>query len=236
MAHVVNNAMRHSAKALFELKSPKNMQQKDHCAQAVCELLVAFCLIHKPGAVSVLTDLNQLWAFFWFAELSDALRMELRKLKLGSSDGVAGLAKHLAENLNDESCQGTLPTTFLHQLSLDEVMNKLIEFCEIKHAHCSGSSSCEPQDGKAAESKDCLLPSGDRQGGPLGLQDNGGELPTTGTGGIANALQFFAPPSGRGIADELDLLDMVDEAEQCKIVQSFVAKHMVLFATGGTVL
>ena len=44
---------------------------------------------------------------------------------------------------------------------------------------------------------------------------------------MANALSLFAPPADRDIANELDLLDMVNESEQYEIVRSFAEKHTV---------
>ena len=49
---------------------------------------------------------------------------------------------------------------------------------------------------------------------------------------MASALGLFAPPADRDVANELDLLDMVDESEQYEIVRSFTVKHIVPFMTG----
>jgi hypothetical protein len=51
---------------------------------------------------------------------------------------------------------------------------------------------------------------------------------------MARALRRFAPHSNSDVANELDLLDMVDETEQYEIVRSFAAKHIVPFMTGQT--
>jgi hypothetical protein len=51
---------------------------------------------------------------------------------------------------------------------------------------------------------------------------------------VARALQLLAPHSNSDVANELDLLDMVDEAEQYEIVRDFVAKHIVPHMTGKT--
>ena len=149
--------------------------------------------------------------------------MALCKLKLDSLDGAAGLAKYLLESLNDESRRGTLPNTFLDRLSFDEVMNKLIENREIKRACKDGggggcSGGCDPQDVQGEKSKDHHPPSGDSQVGPLGLHINGGEYHVAGTGDDASAVQFFALPSDTDSANELDLLDIADDAEQYEIL------------------
>ena len=50
--------------------------------------------------------------------------------------------------------------------------------------------------------------------------------------GATEFLSLFAPSSSRDVANELDLLDMVDAAGQYDIVRSFVAKHIVSSMTG----
>jgi hypothetical protein len=49
---------------------------------------------------------------------------------------------------------------------------------------------------------------------------------------MASALSLFAPPADRDVANELDLLDMVDADQQYEIVRSFAAKHIVPYITG----
>ena len=51
----------------------------------------------------------------------------------------------------------------------------------------------------------------------------------------ANVLRLLAPHYNSVVADELDLLDMVDEAEQYEIVRSFAANHIVPFMRGNGV-
>ena len=62
--NVLNDAMRHSIEPLFELKNPKNIQQKDHCPLAVCEFLAASYLNRRHGVVSVLTFSKSLVGIF----------------------------------------------------------------------------------------------------------------------------------------------------------------------------
>jgi hypothetical protein len=48
---------------------------------------------------------------------------------------------------------------------------------------------------------------------------------------MASDLSLIAPRSG--VANELDLLDMVDEDEQYEIVRYFAAKHIAPYIGGG---
>lgn len=49
---------------------------------------------------------------------------------------------------------------------------------------------------------------------------------------MATILSLFAPPADRDVANELDLLDMVDESEQYEIVRSFAVEHIAPYMTG----
>ena len=49
---------------------------------------------------------------------------------------------------------------------------------------------------------------------------------------MASALSLFALPADRDVANELDLLDMVDTSEQNGIISSFAAKHIVPYMKG----
>jgi hypothetical protein len=48
----------------------------------------------------------------------------------------------------------------------------------------------------------------------------------------AEFLSLFVPPGNRDVANSLELMDMVDEAEQYEIVQDFAAKYVVPRITG----
>jgi hypothetical protein len=236
--HVTNDAVRHSVEALFELKKPKNMQQKDHNPQTICEHLAASYLNRNHGLVSVLTDLNRSWIFYWFAENKRGSGVALHKLKLQEVEGAAELAKYILESLNDDSRRETLPTTFVDRLSFDAIMDGITQDHDHKRARRdadggSGGSSYQTQDRKPAGWEHQPPPSG--SGGSssgMGFQNNG----DTGDGNyatdVARALRRFAPHSD--VANELDLLDIVDETEQYEIIRNFAAKHIVPYTTGQT--
>lgn len=234
--HVANDAMRHNIEALFELKKPQSIQTKDHSAQVVCEHLAASYLSRRHAVVSVLTDLNLFWVFYWFAEQNDDSRVALCKLKLEANNEAARLAKYLVESLNDDSRRDYLPTSFVDRLSFDAVMDKLVEKRDQKRARKDGGGDGDgshPQDQKPVGSQDQKPPSRtDDYSGDKRSQNSGGQDPDPGATDIASALLLFAPPSERDVANELDLLDMVDEDEQFEIIRAFAAKHIAPFTTG----
>jgi len=187
--------------------------------------------------VSLLTDLNNSWTFYWYAENTDGLGVALYKLQLQDQEGVAGLARYILESLKDDSCRETLPTTFVDRLSFEVVTEKLMEDYSHKRQRRDfggggGGGSSQAEHEKPAGSRSQPPPSG-----PGGNSSSGMKFPNIGDGGEDSrtmALRLLAPHSNSDVANELDLLDMVDEAEQYEIVRSFAAKHIVPHMTGKT--
>jgi hypothetical protein len=237
--NIQNDAVRNSVEALLELKKPKNLQNKDHNPQTICEHLAASYLNRKHGVVSVLTDLNRSWTFYWYAENKGGSGVALYKLKLKDEGEPARLAKYILESLNDESRRETLPTTFVGRLSFQAVVDKLIEEHGSKRARRDfggDGGSSQTQDGKPAGWGHQPPPSGPGSNSSSGMefQNNDNAEDGNRTMDMARALRRFAPHSNSDVANELDLLDMVDEAEQYEIVRSFAAKHIVPYTTGQT--
>jgi hypothetical protein len=219
---------------LLELKKPKNLRNKDHSPQTICEHLASSFLNSKHGVVSTLSDLNDGWTFFWYAK-NEVGSVALHRLQLTSNEGnAAGLAKYILESLYDESRRDTLPTTFLDRLSFDDVMQHLVSDRDYKRARREdwgggdGSQAKQqanpPPRGGLLQSTPSESPTGlafgdnsDARGGNQMMQN-------------ARALSLFAPQSD--VANELDLLDMVDENEQYAMVRSFASRHIVPYMRG----
>ena len=242
--HTQNKAIRNNIEALLELKTPKNLKSMDHTPQTVAEHFAASFLNPKHAVVSVLTDLINSWTFFWFAKEEDCAA--LYRLCLEDEE-AAGLAKYMLESLADASRRDTLPITFVDRLSLEAVIQSTVKDSNKRSRRVfdgsgGGAGSSSPDE----ESKpsgvgdwhpnsgpypDAALSSGS---GATAHQSNncaggGGYL----TMDIASTLSLFAPPANRDVANELDLLDMVDESEQYDIVRSFAMKNIVPYMRGG---
>ena len=238
--HVHNTAVRNNIETLFELKTPKNMSKKDHTPQTIGEHFAASYLNPDHAVVSVLTDLNQKWTFFWFARGEDASKVALYKLCLDGGEATAG-AKYLLDSLYDNAVGDTLPTTFANRQPFQAVMDSVARNKRVKREIDRDDSHSPDQDSKPSPSSGADQPptsgtdagSSSRSGGTA-HQNNQGDA--GGGGGapmsMASALGLFAPPADRDVANELDLLDMVDESEQYEIVRSFTSKHIVPFMTG----
>lgn len=242
--HIKNEALRQNVESLLELKKPKNMTSKNHDPQAICEHLAASYLNQSKAVVTVLTDLNDSWTFYWFARDSDrGGAVALWKLKLTAEDRSADLAKHMLENLFDTSDEISLPSTLVDRLPFDSVIEAMTRnYVAIAHAndnqddyssgdHRDGFENREDQGGSAHKP-----PSANGKGQRSNIrnrsQNRSGSEGGTQAMGAARFLSLFAPPSSRDVANELDLLDMVDEDEQYEIIRSFAAKHIVPSMTG----
>jgi hypothetical protein len=240
--NILNSAIRNNVEALLELKKPKNLQNKDHSPQMICEHVAASFLNRKHGVVSALTDLNDNWTFFWFADNQNgSVALHRLELKVKDESRAAGLAKYILENLNDVTRGDTLPTSFVDRLSFDDVMERILIESARKRARWDGGGG-----GDNAQAQDEKPHANPPQGGGLhqppqgggggespcgfefeGNRDAGGGNQTT---DMSRALSLLAPHSD--VANELDLLDLVDEDEQYEIVRSFAAKHIVPYMRG----
>lgn len=237
--HVRNGAVRNNIEVLLELKTPKNMKKKDHSPQAIGEHFAASYLNPNHAVVSVLTDLNTRWTFFWFALGDDDSRMALYKLDL-NGDGAAAEAKYLLDSLYDTSDAYALPTTFAERQPLQAVMK---DFGQRKKARIdlNGGNGHNPdQDLKPSESGGTEAYPGFTAESSSARNDSSGNQCGTGGSGsapmsMAHALSLFAPPADRDVANELDLLDMLSPNEQYEIVSTFASKHIVPYMRGSDV-
>ena len=232
--HVQNNVVRNNIEALLELKAPKNMRQKDHSPQTICEHFAASYLNPNHAVVSVLTDLNATWIFFWYAIGEDDSTMSLYRLVL-HGDKAAGEGKYLLDSLHDNSVGETLPTTFAERQPLQAVLDDLIRQKRAQKDLDGDNDHNRNQDSRPSSSGNVeRYPPGSNVDSLSERNDISGQQSSPGNtvGGfasmnMAHALTLFAPPADRDVANELDLLDMLDPNEQYKIISSFASKHIV---------
>lgn len=235
--HVRNKAVRNNIETLFELKTAKDMLKKDHTPQTIGEHFAASYLNPNHPVVSVLTDLNERWTFFWFARGEDDSRMALYKLCLDGGQSAAE-AKYILDSLYDGSLRDTLPTTFANRQPFQAVFDCVVRNKRSRREFDRDDGDSPDQDSKPTPSGGAdghSTPGTDggssstRSRGTAQHQTDQGDSGGGGAGpmSMASALSLFAPPADRDVANELDLLDMVDENEQYEIVRSFAEKHIV---------
>jgi len=226
--HVRNRVVRNNIETLLELKTPKNIKKKDHTPQTICKHFAASYLNPDHAVVSVLTDLSSKWIFFWYAIGEEDSKMSLYRLMLDGK-GAAAEAKYLLDSLYDSSVGDALPATFAERQPLNAVLNDLVSR-KRRRMDLDG-----PNVGQ--NSKPSLLGGAEQYPDPItdSLSESSAQQSNqrvTGGGGsasirMAHALSLFAPPADRDVANELDLLDMVEPDQQYEIVSSFASKHIV---------
>jgi len=252
-AHVVivtsesltNEILRNNVKTLSELKKPQKLESKDHTPQVIGEHFAASYLNRRHPVVSVLTDLNNSWTFYWYAQADDG-EMALFKLKL-SGEKAETEAKYILDNLydNDNNLQEkSLPLTFSRRLSFEKVFVNWVIRNTSKHGREEEEENIDDDDDHSPVRR---KKSRNRMGNGKNSQpsSSNSRVSSSGSGetshsnnqynasmSLASTLSLFAPPSSRDIANELDLLDMLDENEQFEIVRSFAMKHVVPYMKG----
>ena len=116
--HVTNDAVRSHVSVQLELKKSSN--GGSHEPQVCLEHLAASMLNPAESVVTCLTDLNEMWTFYWFGLCNDSSTgtgVAIRKLVLTAQ---AAHAKYLLESFaedGDSNRAGTLPETFVDRLS-----------------------------------------------------------------------------------------------------------------------
>lgn len=103
----------------------------------------------------------------------------------------------------------------------------------------SGDGSMDDQEGEPGSSVRRSPPASSENNNSTGSkersqdrQESGNNAGTHHAMSNVEILSLFAPPANRDVANELELLDMVDEDEQYEIVRSFAAKYIVPNLTG----
>lgn len=236
--HVRNEAIRNNIETLLELKKPKNLRKKDHAPQMVGEHFAASYLNPKSPVVSVLTDLNKSWTFRWFAREDDNSDVALYKLYL-DGDEAAAEAKYLLDSLFDDSYGDKVPNTFFNRISFQAVLDSVVQTkkkrvrMELDVAgsglpdHDSNSPSFRADQHSTPTSSGTDADAASRGGGTTHRDSQDADGGGGGQVSMASTLSLFAPQYDRDVANELDLIDMVDKSQQYEIVRSFAEKHIV---------
>ena len=115
--HVTNNAVRNHVATQLELKRPDN--KGNHEPQVCLEHLAASVLNPNVPVLTGLSNLNQIWTFYWFGSSDDAdMGVAIKKLELEKDPQKEKLAKYLLESFAEESNSNrALPEGFVDRLS-----------------------------------------------------------------------------------------------------------------------
>lgn len=172
----------------------------------------------------------------------DDSKMALYKLCLDGGQAAAD-AKYLLGSLYDSSLGDTLPTTFANRQPFQAILGCVVRNKRMRKEFDHADSDSTNQDSEPSPSggvgrhptSGTDVRSSSRSGGTAhqinqGVAGGYGGAPMS----MASALSLFTPPADRDVANELDLLDMMDENEQYEIVDPFATKHIFPYMTGGS--
>lgn len=239
--HVYSGAVRNNIEVVIELKKPQNLRAKDHSPQAVGEHFAASYLNPDFSVVTVLTDVQSSWTFFWFAQANNSGDTALYRIRLEDANAAAE-AKYILRSLFVQVSGSTLPATFANRISFHTVLDSMNKKNGARQeSHSDRFSKDQGDSGSSGGANDSTPATGSKshtssQGGsPIERKNhctNSGIASGKAPASMAEQLSLFAPPAQRDVANELDLLDMVDEAEQYEIVRSFALKYIVPFMRG----
>jgi hypothetical protein len=197
----------------IELKKPDLKDQ--HHNQACIEQLCAASLNYENSVLTLLTDLNDAWFFIYFGS-------NAKLYKLGTSRSEA---KFLLDNIfnQNELAQSCFPEDFVDRLSWNEFVKSFIP--AVPCTHFLDRDNNEDGDEFQEQDEDDSENFRKRKENPRKRSANTkNDSKASGNGdGHAKMLHF-----GGDAANELDLLDFIDdEEEKSQIVLKYVLDNVV---------
>ena len=197
----------------IELK--KKVIAKNH-SQACIEHLCASKLNNENTVLTVLTDLNETWFFVYFGS-----GRRLRKLKTSRRE-----AKYLLDNMFNQADEILFPVDFVNRLTWNDFFSE---------RYSNDNNNGDDPEGKE---------DGNDEGGGRDYSDGYQKNPTTsGQKSLAGSKHNRSDNTGReggnvngaamlqfggDVANELDLLDFIDnEEERTQIEINYVLQHIV---------
>jgi len=226
--HVENLAVRNHVAVQWELKNSAN--GGNHEPQVCLEHLAASMLNREQSVVTCLTDLNKMWTFYWFGHNSTDTGVAIRKLVLPEQG--APLARYLLESFaekRDSDRAGTLPETFVDRLSWEYVREKLTIATGGTHTTYDDAGGSGGAAGQAKSDGDKRGREDDTGHSPDGRSEQQQKRPKPGDD-LSASLRLLCPLGD--VANELDLLDMMDEDDRIRTIRELLAKHVVPRITG----
>jgi len=245
-ANVEGNSIRHNIRAGIELKkvSNKDINKNRDERQVVMQHVAASVLNRKDNVLTVLTDLNDKWVFYWFGQTRGILykypvcnRGEAKFLfehmfgipvenvaikevsqRNKKKRGKKGKASGASTPPIDTSM---FPTDFLVRGTW-RVFNGW-DLATIGESHTEGSDGHDqglPDPGPGGSGRPSK-PEGSHRGKTDGSKTDGSK------GGIVQGRQVAGNNYGMAVANELDLLDFVDEEEKGAIEFSYFVERVL---------
>jgi ribosomal protein L31E len=230
--HVDSSAERHHVEVELELKTTRNNNMETHEPQAVLEHLSSSFLNRACGVLTVLTDLNEKWVFYWF-------NPDGKEIMKYNTDRKRAhfLLNNMIPNTSSNNCTSSdLPEHFWNRGNWETVEKVLIgtikeednEDDEDDDDLISSNKKRNTEQNPSNESSDARDgKNGSNQGGDSvssGITHGGSGHDGQQNGTLAQLFDYV----GHDVCNEMDLLSMTDdEDERIRIVRRFLARHIV---------
>lgn len=218
-ANVEAHTLRQNIRLGLELKESNNTGS--HEQQVVLQHLCASSLNFNESVLTVMTDLNDRWHFYWFGTMAGILY----KIEVSRSE-----AKYLLEHMFDDRDSGSaapFPTDFLNRPPWRS-------FQRNKHSTIQEMSSYDHDDKEESGDQRDLGYQG--KGGSKRSPAEGSQMPSykkgKSHGGLPHNNQAKEAYDQIDVANDLDLLDFVDDEEKREILMRNYCNHVLPWIDG----
>eukprot|EP00978_Attheya_sp_CCMP212_P013910 scaffold35145_cov39-Attheya_sp.AAC.1 len=207
-ADAENQAIKQNIKAGIDLK--KNINHGEHERQVVVQHLVSSSLNPRVGVLTIMTDLQERWRFYWFA----AFGKQLYKLNT-TGPFAAFLLEHMFDDPRTSDVSPFLPVDFLNRGTWNTFNQPtLAGIAEIPSFENGGVGGVSDRDGNGG-------------GGPKDSGEDAGE-----DGGETESKNVVVTSKlGNNCSTEganlLDHLEFADEDERREIILGYLADNVV---------
>eukprot|EP00978_Attheya_sp_CCMP212_P008979 scaffold21164_cov54-Attheya_sp.AAC.1 len=207
--------IRQNIRTGIELKKDTNFA--NHEKQVVLQHLAASTLNPDEGILTLMTDLNTRYHFYWFSRSKPRVLYKY----MSKPAGAKFLLEHMFDNTEDSS-ESEFPTEFLDRgtwcafidTQLDTIAASLSDEQDDRNHEVGGAG--DSSDNAKREEKN-----GD------GGDSKRGSKRGSNMGGATQRATVHGNMLGQDVANELDLLDFYDEEEQRATLFRHVVQHSV---------
>lgn len=208
-----NETIRQNIRAGIELK--KDTNAGDHEYQVVLQHLAASSLNPDQSVLTVMTDLNERWIFYWFG----SQRGILYKCILRNGNEAKFLFEHMFDDPNSIDANLLFPTNFLVRGTWRVFRGSNLKTIQESLSADSRDDDVFPPDGRNSRQGGSGHPHpdrSDRKGNKDGSKRE-----------VKHGPQVAGNDYTMDVANKLELLDFVDEEEKRAIELRFLAEHVV---------
>lgn len=140
----------------IELKKDTNKEHAKIERQVILQHLAASYLNPETGILTLMTDLNDRWHFFWFAEGKRLMRYEATKSE------ARFLIQHSLDKLGSEAEQISTPTSFLNRSCWNDLFSSKLDTITEANTFDERDETDEDPEPRLFDGEDNLSETGDQ--------------------------------------------------------------------------